>query len=392
MKEDLKIADIIVRYVSNKYISDKEFTLINNWINKSRENQMFIEEVKNRFINGEDIYNLYESEFNLEEDWNNFLLLKNKSKNRKLKSILYIAASVFIIISSYYILSYRKVNKSIPKEELVQMETNKNSPVLVLSNGNKVELSNDVKINNIGISKEHKQTVISYKNTEKSRALNGILNYNTIKLPFGTEVKIELSDGSCVWLNGNSSLKYPIHFESVNREVFLTGEAYFKVKKQANSKFTVHTDNISVNVLGTEFNIKSYTNEEFIEATLVSGNINIDNKKTKETINIKPGFQLRINNITGSYEKKKVDILPYTAWKDGKFVFYHQRLGDIVKDLSRWYNVKFIFDEKGLEDIKVFAIIDKYKSIEIVLELLKSSKLISYRIDGNRVYINNFNN
>ena len=157
---------------------------------------------------------------------------------------------------------------------------------------------------------------------------------------YGTRTKVVLSDGSEVWLNSGSRLIYPDRFTEDCRQVVLSGEAFFKVKSDAEHRFDVKTtDGIVVSAYGTEFNVEAYEDEEEISATLVKGSIGVERADTNQTEFVAPGEQLVYSKHSKDMLLKKVNLLVETGWKDGKLVFRRTPLSEVAKHLSRHFNV-----------------------------------------------------
>lgn len=167
------------------------------------------------------------------------------------------------------------------------------------------------------------------------------LVFNTLIVPKGGEYSLELPDGTVVWVNSESSLRFPEKFTSNRREVFLEGEAYFEVKKDANRPFYVHTEAGKVRVLGTAFNVCAYSNDRFWQTTLVEGSVMI-NQEEKEVL-LKPNEQYQIDVRTGKAGLREVLPELYTSWRDGKFYFKAYTFEELVEKLERWYDFKMFY-------------------------------------------------
>lgn len=206
----------------------------------------------------------------------------------------------------------------------------------------------------------------------------------------GKQSRIILSDGTMVWLNSNSNLKYPKNFNREKvREVFLTGEAFFEVTEDKQKPFIVRTSSAAIKVLGTAFNVKSYSNDSCIETTLVHGKVSISaqlDKRTEE-ITLLPNQQVRIDKATKEIKlKKSVDTDAYTSWKSGWIIFEDQSFSYIKETLERWYDVTIVMEDKNSLSC-TFSGKFKDKTITEVLEVFKNTESINYRIENNTVFI-----
>ena len=214
--------------------------------------------------------------------------------------------------------------------------------------------------------------------------------YHYLTIPRGGEYFIKLSDGTRVWLNSESQLKYPIEFiEGETREVELVyGEAYFDVSSSTEhkgAKFKVFNRSQEVEVLGTEFNIKAYKDEVNIYTTLVEGKVVVDNGISKQ--NLIPNQQSNLDLEKNNIKVTVVDVKEEISWKNGIFTFRNKPLKNIMKVLSRWYDVDVVFVNKDLESAKFKGNLNKNQSIERILSIMQSSELVKYEINNKTIFI-----
>jgi transmembrane sensor len=214
------------------------------------------------------------------------------------------------------------------------------------------------------------------------------VNFEEQIVPKGRRTMLELQDGSTIWLNSDTRIEYNKDFMAgATREVYLKGEAYFKVAPDKSRPFIVHTENVSIRVVGTSFNVKAYDNDSRIETTLVEGKIMIQNKEQEGKIDLSP-------NQRAVFSKKKQNILienytrteNYTSWKNGVLTFEDEPMREIIPVLERWYNVAFHVEDNAMLDCQFTAKVNN-KSLAEVLELFKASEKITYRIQGRQVFL-----
>ncbi|WP_316845948.1 FecR domain-containing protein [Pedobacter psychrodurus] len=209
-----------------------------------------------------------------------------------------------------------------------------------------------------------------------------------------SEIKtIVLADGSTVKMNSESSLKYPAHFDGETRNVYLSGEAFFDVKKDPEHPFIVHTSQVAVKVLGTEFDVKAYTNDAFTEATLIRGKVSVSIKNNNnQTFTLKPSDKFTLSNGKGSISQLTIyngigtDKVIETAWLKHELTFKNQRFGEVAKLFERWYGVKVNFKESELKEMRFTSYFEK-ESINEALNILKLIENFNYSIKGKNVYI-----
>ena len=207
--------------------------------------------------------------------------------------------------------------------------------------------------------------------------------FNELEVPRGGECQVLLDDGTKVWLNADSRLKYPIVFNGVERKVILSGEAYFEVKKNARP-FIVSTDAGDIIVLGTAFGIRAYP-EEVDYTTLVSGKVSFQSKNNQKII-LSPGEQIVVH-ASGEVEKREVNVEEYIGWKSGLFVFKNKTLETIMNMFERWYNVEVIFQNDELRSLKFTGDLERYDSINTFLHLLERLNEMKYEIKGNTILL-----
>lgn len=248
---------------------------------------------------------------------------------------------------------------------------------------------------------------------------NAKVEYNEISTLRGQKTQITLADGSQIWLNSETSLKYPTSLNSKKVIVYLDGEAYFKVAKVRKRTFVVNTSTIDISVLGTSFNVKSYKGDKTVETTLEEGRISITgtagNKKIKDPVILNPNQQatlikesdeIVVNDqnqanmketpdlrkeamdaeSSGLNVREKVNADIYTSWKDGKFIFRSENFESLSKRMERWYDIEIIIQDEDLKDKRYTGVFEK-ETVEQALRALSLSYPFSYKIDRNQVTI-----
>ncbi|MEZ4970776.1 MAG: DUF4974 domain-containing protein [Flavobacteriaceae bacterium] len=221
---------------------------------------------------------------------------------------------------------------------------------------------------------------------------SGKLIYNELSIPNGKKFDLVLSDGTKVFLNSGSSIKFPVQFlPGQNREVTLTGEAYFEVKKDSIDPFIVHMADLKVRVLGTEFNLSSYPEDNQVTTVLVRGSVGLyigDVYEPATTTYMKPGFRGVYDHSDGNISLDEVDTDLYTGWKSGKLVFRGVQFKNIVKKLERIYNVSIVNNNKELGEQYFSASFDKDDPMEQIFASFRTSYRFTYTIENEKITIN----
>ena len=306
-----------------------------------------------------------------------FYFKKTTRKPKKRQRTLYWkyagAASVLLLIAVTF---FKDVSIGFEKPEVavatVPIEIGSSKAILTLDDGSVIALNEGEAFESTNMSSNGEEIV--YTDTRANKKPE----YNLITIPKGGQFLITLSDGTQVWLNSESQLKYPIHFiEGENRVVELVyGEAYFDVTPSSEyhgSGFKVFNNQQEVDVLGTEFNIKAYKDEVSIYTTLVEGNVAI--RYSGKNIKLKPSQQSIIDSNNNAVVKT-VDVFNEVSWKDGVFSFENKKLKEIMKVLSRWYDVTIVFENESIAEELFFGILDKNQNIEEILNSIKNFEII----------------
>ena len=322
-------------------------------------------------------------------------LHEDKPFVKKLWPRIAIASAIaFIVIGAYFFRSaFTKMDED--NNVLVEAEIapGKNGATLTLANGQKIFI-NDVLAGNIAsqsgvkISKS-KDGQIIYQLTDQG---TGKIEYNTLTTTRGEQTQVRLPDGSVVFLNTASSLKYPTSFaNSATRSVGLTGEGYFEISKNKAQPFVVTAANQKVEVLGTHFNINAYTDEKVVRTTLLEGSIRVaavladgsaagsDHVKV-----LKPGQQSALT--TQGIQLTNVNLDEVMAWQKGYFRFYDEDIASVMRKVSRWYNVEVEYSGQ-LPEVGFNARIDKYSNIKDVLGILEKSGAVHFKIEGRKIMV-----
>ncbi|WP_169514456.1 FecR family protein [Gelidibacter mesophilus] len=274
-------------------------------------------------------------------------------------------------------------------ENNIQIGTNKAS--LTLEDGSIVLLEKGKLYENRNVNSNGDEIVYNEVDAESVLNMNDV-KYNYLTIPRGGQFLVKLSDNTKVWLNSESQLKYPINFiEGTSREVELIyGEAYFEVSPSAlhnGDSFQVISRGQKVEVVGTQFNVKSYKDEASIYTTLVEGEVLVSHADTKQTL--RPNQQYAFNILDHKGLISNVNVYNEVSWRGGVFSFENKSLKEIMTVLSRWYDMNVIFENKDIENVEFVGVLYKDRSIESILKNIKSvGSIKSYEIRDRKVILN----
>ncbi|HWK03566.1 MAG TPA: FecR domain-containing protein [Puia sp.] len=294
------------------------------------------------------------------------------------------AVVLFVLIGIGYFLINKKSDKPVT---LSQAERFKNDilpghygAVLTLSKGSKIVLDS---VHNGALPGEG-NVQLTKKNDELSYIGNSHeLLYNTISTPKGRQWRLTLSDGTKVWLDALSSIHYPVSFQGSERVVEMTGEAYFEVAKDENHPFRVKANGMGIAVLGTQFNVNAYGDEEATRTTLLEGSVRVSASGSASML--KPGEQIAVWENGKKELKPSVDIEEVTAWKNDQFEFNDASIGVILRQLARWYDVEIRYE--GKVDQYFIGRISRNEPLSKVLRLLELTGGVRFQIEGKIVTV-----
>ena len=231
----------------------------------------------------------------------------------------------------------------------------------------------------INLESEH----VTYENEEETH--DEELVYNELLVPKGGEYSLTLSDGTVVFLNAESRLRFPVRFGKSVREVELEGEGYFEVARDTNAEFVVRTRDMRVKVLGTVFNISAYENDDFTCATLVEGSVEVTDSETGKEVVLRPNEQALVRD-DGMFVEE-VDVSYAVAWKDGRLRFQEKPLWEIMKIVSRWYDMEVEYGDEEVKDYAFGCNFNRHAAVEDLLAVFERTGTIDIDIQGTKVFI-----
>ncbi len=324
-----------------------------------------------------------------------------ETKEKPVKTIktawLAIAASLVILFSIGIFVYQSKKDSSLPlNKEATALHQNDilpggNKATLTLSDGTRILLDDATngelaRQKNIIIKKTGDGQLVYDLSQYEDDGAGSKLNINTISTPVGGQYQLILPDGSKVWLNSLSSLRFPVVFKDKTRRVELSGEGYFEIAKDRNKPFIVKVGGTEVEVLGTHFNIMAYKDELNNETTLLEGSVKVKSLASSQSIVLIPGQQAQIQTGSSDLIKvKEVNTAEITAWKDGYFQFNREDIQSVMKDIVRWYDVEVVY-EGDIPQEQFVGRIRRSVTLSQVLKILEYSK-VNFRIDGRKIII-----
>jgi ferric-dicitrate binding protein FerR (iron transport regulator) len=205
--------------------------------------------------------------------------------------------------------------------------------------------------------------------------------------PLGQKAKIELSDGTVVWLNSGTTIKYPTNYNKKSRNISLNGEAFFEVKKDPQRPFLVHTSSIEIEVTGTRFNVNAYSDEPIIETALVEGHVNLIVKGKNEKHELTPGNLFEYKKATGKLSKRKFTEDVTTGWKENRLIFVNDNFAKLARKIERWYDMKVVYDSLDFADNKLTVRLIEGERLSKLLEIIEATSGAQCTVEGNKILI-----
>jgi hypothetical protein len=374
---------LIVKFITNQ-ASQEEIEALTEWLKEDENQLVFKDFVKTNYAIDTAVNNFDSTEVRKQlseriRKENNVFYKRRFSSYYKYAAILIVALGGFYFYKNSTTAIQSKQNVIIPREDEIVLQLGDESQNL---DPNEARTITDKDGNVIG--KQEKDRLVYTKAYAK-----GALVYNTIKIPYGKKFEVQLSDGTLVHLNAGTSLRYPVQFvKNQNRQVYLLGEAFFEVEKDKEHPFDVNTQNVNVEVLGTKFNVDTYSENPRTEVVLVEGKVSLyKDQKTKENqVYLKPGEKGSNERGQSEITTEQVNTEYYTAWIKGSLVFKNASFDAIIKKLERRYNVTFINKNKVLGK-EIFNARFDNEPIEVVLKYFSDSYAIDYIIDRDKITI-----
>ena len=385
-----KIENIIVKFLMNA-ANIEELEALTDWLKKPENKQYFKNYVRINYA-----MDINMKQFDTENAKKEYLSKIKQAKSifykSRVYSVLKYAAAAVIVFGMGYFFKDNIFKPSIETPRAIvnksanSIEPGTDKATLTLEDGSVIALEKGISFQIQNVNSNGEQIVYDSGERESKQ-----IAYNYLTIPRGGQFHIVLSDGTEVWLNSESQLKYPVGFVAgETRKVELVyGEAYFDVSpstQHKGSKFQVFNKSQLVEVIGTEFNIKAYKDESNIYTTLVEGKVSINSDgQSKKLI---PGEQSNLDLENKNITIAKVDANAEASWRNGIFSFRGKPLKEIMKVISRWYDVDVVFENKKLEEITFKGVLGKNQDIQEIFETIKSLSVIKkYEINGKKIIL-----
>jgi transmembrane sensor len=401
-----RVAELITKYVNGELTKD-EHTALYEWVNELPvTRKLLLQNLTDKKWVAQELSRIEQTDE--EAGWQ--MLTKKyplPQKEVPLRSIAWkwmAAAAVVLVIATgaFYLYNNKSAAPALAKDNALPagfkndiMPANDDKVTITLADGTVVPLDDakdGVVSQQAGTTVNKKADQVVYENG-KSVIGDHLISYNTISVPRGKKQRLTLPDGSEVWLNAASSLKFPVAFSGKDRAVELTGEAYFEVAKNKNKPFRIQANGSSIEVLGTHFNIKAYQDEDGVKTTLLEGSVKVQSALPLRpaqddklgSIVLKPGQQARV--INGAIKVlDNEDLDEVMAWKNGQFSFNDAGIETIMRDVERWYDAEVVYEGNVTYHFRADGI-SRTLPVSKLLEVFEMTNRVHFKIEGKKITV-----
>lgn len=385
MEEKLfRISEIISRSLEGE-LDENELRELEDWLAENERHRTLLQDwssVDKRQEKSEAYERLKYS-----EAWENFRKIRQEKlaicRRRRWNILMKCAASLVALLGVAVALWWNQDKKQELQVADIVVDSGKSQAVLVLSSGERRMLDEDGKcIEDGGMTIRTESGEINY--TGQSAKAECV--FHTLEVPRGGEYFMVLADGTKVWLNAATRLKYPVAFGEGTRKVFLEGEAYFEVAKDAGRMFVVETEQARVKVLGTSFDVCAYEDDGKVFTTLEEGCVEMEKTDNSELMRMSPGEQVCLAEGE-KMVKYEVETALFTSWRSGRLVFKNMSLEDLMRNISRWYDVDVKFERENLKKIVFTGDVRKYEELDEVLEFIELTSEARFMIEEDMITV-----
>lgn len=386
IRDNNRIKQWVVRYVKGE-LGEEELKELEAWRKERAEHEELFQNVVSMEKLEDGIRRFVKKTEEDEQAWKR-ILGRTVYKKRYKRLLLWIRyAAMFalpLLVGGIVYLSWDGTLETKPETLPTRIVPGTAVAELVLPDGSKVLLERETK-QVLGEGVENNGDTLNYTEVAAGESQDANEVYHTLRIPRGGEYTLVLADGTTVYLNAESELRYPKQFKGKNRKVYLTGEGYFDVQRNEAQPFIVEVQKVEVKVLGTSFGVRAYAGEEKVLATLVEGRVNVEAEGTQ--VELKPGQQAGFDRETDRLTVAEVDVEQYVAWKDGRLVFDNRPLAFIMEELGRWYSFEVFYATQETKEIPYSLNIKKHEDIAHVLKFIARTGKVKFEINKNTVIV-----
>lgn len=366
-------------------LDEEDERVLETWLNESKKHRELYDNMK-RFVSEREDFHLDEmTRKRFKRDFEARMNMAYKKRNQRLwvKVMSYAAMLVIPVIVGVLFWSRQPEIEAVdygigPIEHGVRKAT------LVLNDGKVLSLDTSrmflKEINEVSVHTSDQALVYVDSLQDEDVQLQ-----NRLITPKGGEYTIMLADGTKVWVNANTEIRYPVKFSGNERRVYLEGEAYFEVAKNVTKPFIVEANGMEVKVYGTKFNLNTRRVDQ-MHTTLVEGSVSVKPRGQSEVM-LKPNQQAIFNKLSGRVSVRDVDVMPYVAWHQGNYYFENKSMGEILDELSLWYDIQVFFMNPEMKNERFSGYLPRYEQIDGLLSLIEKTSHVRFEIKGRVIVV-----
>ena len=383
LKKRLDIARLIAEELAGT-IDERDRAVLTRWLDEDERHRKEYTNILESLKTGNEVWKDQERGRQIMES--RWRTVKSHTIRKTVRWITWskYAAVILLFVSMGIFWFVNEKKQEVENVTVAKIEHGSMKAQLVLANGRKVDL---VPETNLQLEEEGGTRILTLDNMVKYSGMDSLVGqsaevkYNTLIVPRGGEFSLELADGTRVWLNTESKLRYPVAFTGDERRVEMDGEVYFEVAKNREKPFVVTVNGVDIRVLGTSFNVSAY--QEDVVTTLVTGKVQL--KKGDEQVVLLPNQQAIWSD--DKFKVKQVDARNYVLWKEGIFYFEDVDLETILDDMARWYNVTIFYVNPTLKKMKFSVEIKRYEDINEILRRIEQTKRVKFEIKDRTINV-----
>ncbi|WP_270594329.1 MULTISPECIES: FecR family protein [Butyricimonas] len=379
-----EIGHLLQKYFSGTIMPDEQ-RLLDSWMKEKEEHKQLFERLRKDTRFAEE-YGIFR-EVDTTRAWEAFRVKNGLGRQRRMTTWIKYAAVIALplLVAGVWLLFPRGGEQSIPVAQNTKIVKREVSPVLEVVGGGKVilEKEKDKMIEaGRGVEVQQSSGMLVYSDSVVSE----YVDTNVLRIPKGGEFKLQLADGTQVYLNSATDLRYPVAFTGSERRVYLKGEAYFEVAKDAEHPFIVVTDDVQVRVYGTSFNVNTL-GADGVRTVLVEGKVGIRGQDSDREFVLKPNELAFYDRNSRDMKIETVDPDLYTLWRKGIFVFERETLENIMNTLSLWYDMEVFFQSESAKKLHFSGHMKRYEQIEDILHAITDATGVVFTINDRTVCV-----
>jgi transmembrane sensor len=391
LKPLFEISTIIAKQKLGE-LTEGENQILQKWLDESENNKNLYAQLKNEKALPDEINRL--DNFNSKSAYKKIVNRIEASQKTRLLSFIpkvyKVAASIALLVAASYSGYYYFSKTTSRQNSFAYIHPGTQKAILTTADNQKYELGKKKSIFNFikALVVDTNSTLI-YQAPKENKIEEYVAEYNQLETPRGGEYKLVLSDGTTVFLNSETKLRFPVVFSEKAREVELEGEAYFEVTKSEKVPFIIRVNNMQITVYGTSFNISAYNDDNSIQTTLVTGIVGIKSSDNPGKVEqrLVPGQQANYNRLNSEINTRRVNTDIYTAWTKGMFVFDNEPLEKIMQKLARWYNFEVAYSDDKLRNEPFTGDLKRFDNVTKILDMISIASDIEFKIEDKKVTV-----